>query len=158
VPGASDVLVSHASGTELAPGERVSWPVLRGPGGAIVALDEVRDSGTEQALKLYAGPFYGGPFHGGCAAAQPPDDSWLGLTWDASFARFLGIWLDYGGWPAGSGTHQVALEPTTAPADDLAGAMEGGTALVLPAGSQARWWVRLELGSDRGGLARFLNR
>ena len=40
------------------------------------------------------------------------------FDWDRAFAPVLGIWLDYGGWPAGAGRHQVDMEPTTCH-DDL---------------------------------------
>jgi galactose mutarotase-like enzyme len=78
-------------------------------------------------------------------AAQATDGSELRFEWDRRFAPALGIWLDYGGWPPGESRHQVAIEPTTSPDDDLGSAIAAGTARILEPGMAVRWEVRLKL-------------
>jgi hypothetical protein len=78
-------------------------------------------------------------------AAQTTDGSELRFDWDRRFAPALGIWLDYGGWPAGEWLHQVAIEPTTSPHDDLGSSIAAGTACILEPGVPERWEVRLQL-------------
>ncbi|MES2145798.1 MAG: hypothetical protein V4516_15935, partial [Pseudomonadota bacterium] len=50
------------------------------------------------------------------------------FDWSGAGIPSFGAWLDYGGWPPDKPVHQVALEPTTAPADDLAAADAMGRA------------------------------
>ena len=92
------------------------------------ALDLVRGVEARQAAKLYLD-----------ARADPgrgraTDGSELRFAWDRAFAPTLGIWLDYGGWPPGEPRHQVAIEPTTSPDDDLASAIAAGRARILEPG------------------------
>ncbi len=69
----------------------------------------------------------------------------LRFDWDGSDIPALGLWLDYGGWPEESPLRQVAIEPTTGAADDLAGAEATGQARLLNPGETHRWSVRLTL-------------
>lgn len=67
------------------------------------------------------------------------------FSWSASDAPYLGLWLDYGGWPADAPVHQIAVEPTTSPTDDLAGALAGGHALWLTPGEHRHWQTTITL-------------
>jgi len=69
----------------------------------------------------------------------------LRFAWDGAEVPALGLWLDYGGWPEEAPLHQVAIEPTSAAADDLAGAMALGQARWLDPGDRHAWSVRLTL-------------
>ncbi|MEM8587876.1 MAG: hypothetical protein AAGG65_07430 [Pseudomonadota bacterium] len=86
-----------------------------------------------------------------CDAALPSDvtvegaDGRLVLTWQRDLIGALGIWLDYGGWPDEEPVHQVAFEPTTAPADDLLSAQALGRHTVLSPGEQHTWWLAFAL-------------
>jgi hypothetical protein len=73
------------------------------------------------------------------------DGAEIRFDWDRKFAPALGVWLDYGGWPAGAGRHQVALEPTTSAHDDLEAASRDGSQVWLRAGEVVRWHVTMEL-------------
>lgn len=66
----------------------------------------------------------------------------LSLTWDRGFAPYVGIWLCNGGWPDTNGVHQLAVEPTNSPYDDLGQATKHGT--VMPPSRRAEWWLRLD--------------
>jgi len=147
VPNGGRMRLSHGSGLGLEAGSDVVWPASPAADGRFVGLDIVRGIEAGQAAKLYAGPLASGR-----AAIEAPDGSWLGLEWDLGFAPYLGLWLDYGGWPAAPKLplHQVALEPTTAPADDLPGALSEGQAITLHPGERVAWWVRLVLGAPGG--------
>jgi hypothetical protein len=67
------------------------------------------------------------------------------FDWSGAGIPAFGLWLDYGGWPPGAPVHQVALEPTTAPADDLTQAEAMGHARQLAPGETHRWSVRITL-------------
>ena len=69
----------------------------------------------------------------------------LQFDWDGHAVPALGLWLDYGGWPEEAPLHQVAIEPTTAAADDLSGAIALGQERWLAPGDTHNWSVRLTL-------------
>ena len=68
-----------------------------------------------------------------------------GIRFDWTDVPAFGLWLSYGGWPEGAGIHQIALEPTTAAADDLSGAEALGQARVLAPQETHRWQVKITL-------------
>jgi hypothetical protein len=78
-------------------------------------------------------------------------DGGLRFDWNGAEIPAFGLWLDYGGWPAGIPLHQVALEPTTGAADDLAGAEATGQARWLAPGATHTWSVRLSLTGPQDG-------
>ncbi len=126
--------LTHQAGLAIEPGTTaLDWP---GP-----ALDVVRGIEAGQAAKLYlrAGSLW-------TAAARTPDGAELRFGWDHAVASTLGVWFSYGGWPAdGEPRHQVALEPTTSPDDDLGSAIEAGRATIVAPGRPLRWTVRMLL-------------
>ena len=69
----------------------------------------------------------------------------LRFDWNGTEVPALGLWLDYGGWPNEHPVYQVAIEPTTGAADDLAEAEALGQARLLIPGETQRWTVRLTL-------------
>lgn len=69
----------------------------------------------------------------------------LRFDWDGAEVPALGLWLAYGGWPEEAPLHQLAIEPTTAAADDLAGAIQLGQARWLAPDETHSWSVRLTL-------------
>jgi galactose mutarotase-like enzyme len=79
------------------------------------------------------------------AEARQPDRSTLRVEWDQAVAPVVGLWLDFGGWPAIEPIQQVAIEPTTSEDDDVASAIGAGRAPVLAPGETLRWSVRLTL-------------
>ncbi len=149
MPGVEKVRVWRPGAGEHLP-PLLAWPHASMPGGGSIPLDVVQPIEARLALKLFAS------VPGGRVAAEAPDGSWLGISWDASFAPYLGIWLDYGGWPADGSLHQVALEPTTAPADDLAVAIASGHSLTLPAGGRLGWSMAMTIGGGLEALRDFL--
>jgi galactose mutarotase-like enzyme len=66
------------------------------------------------------------------------------FDWSDDLPAF-GLWLDYGGWPQDGPVHQIAFEPTTAMADDLAQAERLGQLRWLPPGQTHDWSVRISL-------------
>jgi hypothetical protein len=69
----------------------------------------------------------------------------LQFEWDGTAVPAIGLWLDYGGWPEEGPLHQVAIEPTSAAADDLARALALGQARWLAPRETHDWSVRLTL-------------
>jgi hypothetical protein len=128
------------------PGEiAVPWP-----DGAPERLDVVRPITAGQAAKLYLDAR-----DIDRVAARDPDGGELRFGWDRDVAPTLGVWLAYGGWPAGGPPrHQVALEPTTSPDDDLAGALAARRARWVEPGRVVRWSVRVALGAPDATPAR----
>lgn len=130
----SRVRLTHHAGLAIAPGTTtLDWP---GP-----SLDVVRRIDAGQAAKLYldAGTL-------GTVAARTSDGAELRFAWDRAVAPTLGVWFSYGGWPTdGEPRHQVALEPTTSPDDDLASAIAAGRATFVAPGRTVRWTVRIAL-------------
>lgn len=123
------------SGRALVPG-KIDWPKLAG---TELDLSEVLGVEEEMAVKLYAHT------PEGCAAGASGPDGGIRFRWERGAIRALGLWFDYGGWPPDDPVHQVALEPTTAFADDLAEAESMSRALVLEPGNRHEWSVRVEL-------------
>ena len=66
-----------------------------------------------------------------------------GIRFDRTDVPAFGLWFSYGGWPATNPVHQVALEPTTATADDLAQAEALGQARILAQDQTHRWQVKI---------------
>ncbi|CAN5844907.1 hypothetical protein BH24CHL6_BH24CHL6_03710 [soil metagenome] len=167
IPGTNSVAVTHMAGLRVRglrdmlrsptaadifrlPSDGLAWPVGELTDGPF-ELDRTRDRAAGIALKLYAAA----P-RGGRAAAETPDGQWLGLAWDTARIPFVGLWLDYGGWPEASPVQQVAIEPTSAPADDLPAAMRLGRAIELPPGGRFEWEVTAHVGLGGTTLGEFL--
>ncbi|MEA2622130.1 MAG: hypothetical protein QOH61_1040 [Chloroflexota bacterium] len=131
-------------------GRHAGWPRATAADHSSVDLDVVADLAAGYAMKAFVTGLEGR------AGALAPDGSWIGIAWDPVFAPILGLWMDYGGWPADDPVHQVALEPTTAAHDSLGDAMAAGQAAWIAPGRTVRWWVRIELGIQPSGLAAFL--
>ncbi len=145
LPGTERLALTRAIGLDLATTDGVvDWPLAKTASGLTMDLSRVLGKEAEIALKLA-----GEATVGGRVVVRQPDRSTLSLEWDRDVAPALGVWLDFGGWPAGEGRHQVALEPATSPDEDLASALAGGRAARVPAGRQLRWSVRLRLGGPR---------
>ncbi|WP_226780608.1 hypothetical protein [Oceaniglobus trochenteri] len=91
-------------------------------------------------LKAYA------PTPGLASAAIIGRDGGLRFDWAGADVPALGLWLDYGGWPdKNKPLVQVAIEPTTGEADDLAGALALGQERWLAPGQTHEWPVGLSL-------------
>jgi galactose mutarotase-like enzyme len=68
---------------------------------------------------------------------------WLELSWAAPI-QDVGLWITYGAWPEAGGHQEIAIEPQSAPADDLGQAIAAG-ASPLAAGETRRWQVTLRM-------------
>lgn len=87
------------------------------------------------------------------ACLQSPEGA-IEFRWSGrSPARYLGLWINNRGWPAGGALSHVAFEPTTCPCDGLTEAVMAGRAPILEAGQQVIWSVdiRLLAGAPNGG-------
>lgn len=114
----------------------VGWPEHDG-----LALGTVRPSDGETLVKLYADL----PDEGVVALRGGPCE--LSVATDRAFAPYVGIYLNYGGWPADGPLHHVGVEPTNSPHDDLDAAIRDGAADVLDVGQRLTWEIRLALGA-----------
>ena len=96
------------------------------------------------ALKAYA------VAHDTASAAVVGPNGGIRFDWLARDIGAFGLWLDYAGWPPGAPVHQIALEPTTAPVDDLAQADRIGKARLLAPGKSHHWSVRITMTPAKG--------
>jgi galactose mutarotase-like enzyme len=136
LPGVSEARVTATVGLELSPADAVAWPLAPSTTGGTIELSRVR-AADGSAVKLYAPAPE-------AARLVTPDGSVLELRWDRAMAPTVGVWLSFGGWPAGGPpVEQVAIEPTTSPDDHLADALAHERACIVDPGATLRWWVRL---------------
>ena len=144
IGGVDRVTVTLATGIDLATdGGATSWPVAEMPEGGTIDLSEIQGAESAIAIKAYADNATV------AAIAYQPDGAGVAIDWDRRLAPALGIWIDTGGWPVGEPRHQVALEPTSAPFDDLAAALEAGRAAWVSPRHDIRWWTTLRLVGSR---------
>ncbi|MGQ7844741.1 hypothetical protein ACUNV4_09700 [Granulosicoccus sp. 3-233] len=80
-----------------------------------------------------------------CEAGIRNEQESIRFRWESSQMPFVGVWLNHGAWPADKPVHQLAFEPTTAPADDLNHAALAGHARWLPAGQEDEWTLTIQL-------------
>jgi hypothetical protein len=114
--------------------ETTSWP-----GAGAFALSHVQQASTRYAAKLQFDEAPAGGARIGDEAGS------LRISGTGPYASSLGLWLCYGGWPAAAGVHQIAIEPTSAPADDLLSAREMARSVSVPGYGKVAWQTRLEV-------------
>ena len=118
-----------------------AWP---GPDDKVpISLDRVQPASRHMAAKLVASGIPSRSVTLGHAG------EWLDIGWDEPLDD-LGIWLNYGGWPAAGELHHIALEPTSAPADHLGQAIAGNAKTIRP-GGRAAWRIRMTVGDRAPG-------
>lgn len=72
-----------------------------------------------------------------------PSGSWLRLTWDRSFAPYLGFWLDHGLYTS---ARVLAIEPSNGFFDDLGRAWRNEMVTRFVPREPVTWWVEVTLG------------
>ncbi|MCR9138448.1 MAG: hypothetical protein NXI27_20775 [Alphaproteobacteria bacterium] len=112
------------------------WPELSS---IMPDLRSVRDASAGFWIKAYA------PIDTDVSATVGSDEGSISVSWKQADIPYLGLWLDYGGWPQSGPVHQIAIEPTTAPADDLATAHKVNLARWLSPGETHSWMVTMRL-------------
>ncbi len=115
-------------------GQPIRWPWAGGRD-----LSRVAPVTDGLAAKIYARA------RGAVTARIDGPEGGIAFRWDGAQVPALGLWLDYGGWPADAPVHQVAIEPTTAPHNDLTAARAAGDAPTLAPGDLRRWSVTVTL-------------
>ncbi|MEV8467441.1 hypothetical protein AB0T83_11690 [Fluviibacterium sp. DFM31] len=120
------------------PGERI---VLDGVGrwsdhGPKPATEQVLGTDSGLAQKTY------GTVKDRASVGIDGTDGAIRLEWSADQMPFCGVWMAFGGWPTNEAPlHQMALEPTTAPAHNLADARAGGHEMWLEPGQSEHWQI-----------------
>ncbi len=145
------LLVSWSRGDRLGrPGESCAWPMAQQRDGAEDALCVVKPRSAETADKLFTQRLRVGL----CALYNPAARESIAFRFDPAIVPYVGLWLCYGGWPAGlpNPCYTVALEPCNGWPDSLAEAVVRGDCGELPPHGSMRWSLRLEL---REGEPRF---
>ncbi len=137
LPGVRSVSATHLRPQRLpSVGARLNWPVADVDGSAL-HLDRIAPLDGETAIKFFAGP------------PHPPVACLVGRHCGLEVRAqlpFLGIYVNLGGWPQpGADLHQVGIEPSTSPADDLTSGVAAGTHRVLRPGGVTKWHVTMRL-------------
>jgi hypothetical protein len=70
------------------------------------------------------------------------DGAAVTMTWDTTFAPYLGIWADRGRYSAG---RVIAIEPTNGFFDELTRALENDRVTIFRAHRPLTWWVEIEV-------------
>jgi galactose mutarotase-like enzyme len=135
-PGLETLRATYASSANVPPhGQEVPWP---GTNGLVpFPLDQIQPRTSHFAGKFIIAGVPGSRARIGQAGG------WLELSWDNAIAD-LGLWITYGAWPKPGGHYEVAIEPSSAPADHLGQAIEGG-AEPLHASETRQWEVRMRV-------------
>jgi hypothetical protein len=130
----ADRITLHGMAAMRAGGQPFTWPDHRARDLSAIGTGE-----EGFALKAYADT------PGAASAEVTGPTGGIRFDWIGADVPAFGLWLDYGGWPAGAPVHQVALEPATAPADDLAQAERMGRARTVTRGETHIWSVRISM-------------
>ena len=118
----------------------VPWP--GGGGCAPFPLDR-----AQLASACFAGKFFARAPSPGRARIVGARQS-LEMQWEG--VDHLGVWLTYGAWPTRNDVAHVALEPTTAPFDNLGEAIAADAAEWLAPGAERSWKVGIRLRAPGG--------
>lgn len=105
-------------------------------------LDRVQPLEANFAAKFFA------PMRGEAEARIVGRNGTFTLRWHAEKVGYLGLWLDYGGWPAEAPVRQISLAPTTAPMESLADAVASGKANWLQSGEAHDWTVSIRIEAE----------
>lgn len=106
-------------------------------------LDRAHPLSTDFAAKFFA------PVTAGAEARVVGRSGTFTLRWNAQEVGYLGLWLDYGGWPADAPVRQISLAPTTAPMESLADAVAGGKANWLQPGGTHEWTIAIRIDANK---------
>jgi hypothetical protein len=133
LPGVTATRTTFVSGWPVGPADELPWPTPA----TGVDLSIVPAADVLAAAKLYARANLG--------RLVAPDGAWLEVAGEG--ADTMGVWLDHGAWPLGGPpVHQLALEPTSSPDDQVAEALAHDRAWRLPASGSLTWRVRIASG------------
>ncbi len=139
-----EVAVWYSAGSRLGgPGTVHAWPRTLTPEGRPLDLSVAGEPDAGAGDKLFAVDVT----EGWAALERRRLQRRVEVRFDPVAMPHLGLWLAYGGWPAGrvERQHCIALEPCTAPADSLATAIERGYARTLAAGGVAEWHIEIHV-------------
>ncbi len=141
LPGIDRVKATHLGAKGVAfSRDSLPWPHHGLDLPSVPRLDRIGGMETQFAAKLYA------DISGDFRASVGNANGRLEIGWDGAELPAIGIWLNYGAWPGnGRFMHQIAIEPATATADHLAGAMASGSAVELAPGASKSWRVTYRL-------------
>lgn len=136
VTGAQAMDVTAVLGQRTPPQRQFIWPAFDDQRSDLTRIEDVE---AGWAMKAYA------PVGGKVAAGVQGPNGGIEFEWHGDEIPFLGLWLDYGGWPAGASQHQIAIEPTTAPTDDLVSAQTTGHERWLNPSESHTWTLSIRL-------------
>lgn len=120
--------------------ERFSWPEFSQDRSDLQTIEGI-DAGW--AMKAYA------PARDHIRVGVNGPIGGISFEWSREQMPYVGLWLDYGAWPADRPSHQIAIEPTTAPADDLASALTKDAARWLRGGDSHSWSISIRLTTNK---------
>jgi galactose mutarotase-like enzyme len=130
---ATGQLVLNAFGQGLDPQARSHWPWVR-TGAGIERIDHIEPEGAVANYKVFV------TSTGTVTLRRTASGESLQFLYDASALPWIGLCVNRWGWPhEGALDRWVAIEPTTAPTDELSRAVEAGWARTLAPGDAHQW-------------------
>lgn len=130
-----------SNGGRVLPSGRVAFPDPNRDG--LPVLDRTHPLAADFAAKFFA------PVRGEAEARVVGESGSFTLRWNGEEVGYLGLWLDYGGWPAEAPVQQISLAPTTAPMESLAAAVENGKASLIQPGEAREWTVAILIDANK---------
>ncbi len=123
-------------------GEILAWPELAKISGSKAGPDfiKVMPRDRKLAIKLYS-------LTKSSWVSLHNKSNWLSLRFNPEQVPYLGLWLNYGGWPDEEGSqYHIGLEPCLASADDLSIVYNTGTGVTIQPLTQLQWQVEISCG------------
>jgi len=143
LPAGVSILVDYSAGERLRTGlEYAPWPHIATSEGGVVDLSHIPRPDTGVAEKLFTNRLT----RGWAAPYRPVTGRYVALSWDASEAPYVGIWLNAGGWRADAPAYHIGLEPSTGYPDRLDRAVSEGEYMDLGPREKRCWSVTLRTG------------
>lgn len=146
LPGSvTTVKVESSIGNRLEPGSTHLWPKSKTLDGSETDFSLARNINA-RAGDMF---FTKAPIEGWAALERVREGLRIEVRFGLEQARYLGLWLCYGGWPEDRTARQqcVAIEPCTASTGTLSEAIASGEALTLASGALASW--KVDIGVSR---------
>lgn len=119
---------------------RGKWPLLPSPDSAPQDMSQIARHGDRSNYKVFV------RWSGRAQYRVKALDSALRLRQSPEVNPWLGLCVNRGAYPhAAAAEHWIALEPTTAPTDSLAVAVQSGSAQKLGAAGTVRWSTQIQI-------------